>query len=77
MPELKIGLAQIEQLINQLTERDKLALVRKLEAKTLPRRWQLFLREIDKRRKKHPVNQHEIEQLVEEVRQDLYERSRR
>ena len=75
MPQLEINLAKIEQLIDQLTDRDKIELVRRLEAKTLPTRWKSFLHEVDKRRKKYPVSQREIEEWVEKVRQETYERS--
>ena len=75
MSRLGISPKQLEALFDQLTERDKIALVRRLEAKTLPTRWKAFLRQIDKRRKKYPVTQREVEEAVEKVRQDLYERS--
>ena len=72
----EVSLAAIERLIDRLQERDRLKLVRKLEAKTLPARWKAFLRGVDKRRKKYPVSQREIEEIVEKVRQEIYERSR-
>jgi FMN-dependent NADH-azoreductase len=77
MPQLEINLTALEKLIDQLSERDKIVLVRKLEAKTLPVRWTTFLRQIDNRRKKYPLKEKEIEGIVEKVRQEIYERSRR
>lgn len=76
MPQGEVSLAKVERLIDQLNEGDRLKLVKKLEVKTLPARWKVFLREIDKRRRKHPVSQREIEEIVEKVRQEIYERSR-
>ena len=75
MPRLEIALSQIEKLIEQLNEREKIKLVRRLEEETLPSRWRALLRQIDKRRKKYPVSQKEIEETVGKVRQELYERS--
>ena len=75
MPQIEVNLTQIEKLIEQLNERDKVKLVQRLEARTLPARWKKFLREIDKRRKKHPVSQKEIEWIVENTRQEMHERS--
>jgi len=77
LPRNGIRPNELEALFDRLPQRDKIALVRKLEAKTLPARWKMFLRQVDQRRKKYPVTQREIEDTVEKVRQDLYERSRR
>ncbi len=77
MPQLQVNLALLVKLIDQLNDREKIKLVRKLEAKTLPARWKSFLRQVDQRRKKHPVNQAEIEETVEKVRQKIHERSGR
>ena len=77
LPRNGIRPNELEALFDRLPQRDKIALVRKLEAKTLPARWKMFLRQVDQRRKKYPVTQREIEETVEKVRQDLYERSRR
>ena len=77
LPRNGISPDELEALFDRLPQRDKIALVRKLEAKTLPARWKTFLRQVDQRRKKYPVTQREIEETVEKVRQDLYERSRR
>ena len=76
MPRLEINLSQIEKLIEQLTERDRIQLVQRLEAKTLPVRWKKFLRQIDRRRRRYPLSQREIEKMVEETRQEIYERNR-
>lgn len=77
MPRLELTLEQIEKLIDQLGDREKIQLVRKLGRKTLPARWQTFLRQIDQRRKRFPVTESEIEKIVEEVRQEIHEGSRR
>ena len=77
MPPNGTTLSQIEKLIDRLDEGDKIKLVRKLEAKTLPARWKKFLREVDKRRRKHPLSQREIETIVESTRQEIHERSHR
>ena len=77
LPRNGISSSQLEAWFDRLPQREKIALVRKLEAKTLPIRWKTFLRQVDQRRKKYPVTQREIEETVEKVRQDLYERSRR
>ena len=77
MPRLQINMDQIEKLIDQLTEKDKVQLVRRLEAKTLPARWKVFLRQIDKRRKRARLSQRDIEEIVEQARQEVYERNRR
>ena len=77
MPRLEINKEQIEKLIDQLAERDKIQLIRKLEAKTLPARWKVFLRQIDGRHRRNPISQREIEKIVEEARQEVYERNRR
>ena len=76
MPQSQVSLAAIERLIERLKEGDRLKLVKKLEAKTLPARWKAFLRGIDKRRRKYPVSQREIEDIVEKMRQEIYERGR-
>lgn len=77
MPHNGNSLSQIEKMIDRLDEGDKIKLVRKLEAKTLPARWRKFLQGIDKRRQKHPLNQHQIEAIVESTRQEIHERSHR
>lgn len=76
MPRLEVNLSAIQRLIDQLSEQEKIKLVRKLEAQTLPARWKALFREIDKRRKRYPITQREIEKICEEVRQERYERSR-
>ena len=77
MPQIVITLHQIEKLIEQLPESEKVKLVNKLGAKTLTARWKLLFNRIDRRAKKHPISQKEINKLVEKTRQDLYDRSRR
>lgn len=77
MPKLELNLEQIEKLIDQLGEQEKIRLVQKLGRKTLPARWRTFFRQIDQRRKRFPVTESEIEKIVEEVRQEIYEGSRR
>lgn len=77
MPHNGTSLSQIEKMIDQLGEGDKIKLVRKLEAKTLSARWRKFLQEVDKRRRKHPLSQREIEAIVESARQEIHERSHR
>ena len=80
MPRFEMKTEQIEQLINQLIsqlpERERIRLVRKLEARTLPARWRIFLRQIDQRRGKYPVSEREMDRLVEVARQEVYERNR-
>ena len=77
MPQAGANLDEIEKLIDQLSERKKIELVRRLEERTFPARWRAFLRAIDRRRKTHPLRRSEIERMVEEVRQEVYERNRR
>lgn len=77
MPRLEISREQIEKLISQLGERERIQLVKKLEQKTLPARWRSFLREIDQRRRRSSLTESQIQKIVEEVRQDVYEGNRR
>lgn len=75
---LELDLKQLEQIITrQLGSRDRLKLIRRLEQKTWGERFRVLVSEIDKRRKKYPISQKEIDQIVEEVRRERYEAGRR
>lgn len=75
MPQLEVRIEQIEKLINQLDSKDKMKLVQKLESKTIPLRWKMLLHRINLRRKRSHLTQHDIEKIVEVVREEVHERN--
>lgn len=74
MPKIavEIDLKEIEQIINQLKSPERINLLRRLERKTWGERFRSLVAQIDKRRKKHPISQRAINQLVKKARQERY-----
>jgi hypothetical protein len=78
MPRIAVmlELKQIENMIQQLTAQDRIALIRRLERKAWKERFGALTAKIDKRRKKYPVTQKQINRLVKAAREDRYEARR-
>lgn len=62
----------IDKLVDRLTVKDRVRLMRKLEKETLGKRIDNLLGRIDQRRKKIPISEKEITEIVKEVRKELY-----
>jgi len=62
----------VDQFVNRLKMEDKIRLVRKLEEQTLETRIDELFKKIDKRYKKNPISQQEINKIVKEVRKEMY-----
>ena len=67
---------QLEEMLDKLPFREKIRLVRKLEATIWGRRMDQLLKRIDERRKKHPISSKEIKEEITCVRRELYGQSR-
>ena len=73
----KLDPARIEKLIDGLSYRDKLHLARKLERQIWGKRMKQILKEIDQRRKSHPVSEEDIRREIKTVREKIYGPRRR
>ena len=69
---LELRPEQVEHLVEELPIEEKLRLVRKLDDETLNIRMDEILKNIDKRRRKHPISSKEIDKIVKGVRKELY-----
>lgn len=67
----------IENLIQQLSVKEKIKLVHELERQTRRQRWAPLLNRLQKRAAKKPVTEKEIVAMVKEARQELNGKGRR
>ena len=74
---MEINTEEAKNLIRQMPTEEKIKLVRELNKEAWAKRMSKVFESIDKRRKKHPISQKEINKIVEEARQEFYERRRR
>jgi len=74
MPKVavEIDLKEIEKVINRLKTQDRISLVQRLEQKTWGERFRSLASKIDKRRKRYPLSQKELLNLVKEARRERY-----
>ncbi|MBI4357828.1 MAG: hypothetical protein HY584_00890 [Candidatus Omnitrophica bacterium] len=73
---VELDLKQIEQIISQLRSRDRITLVRRLEQKTWGERFRSLVAQMDERRRKYPVSQKELRQILKQARRERYAASR-
>lgn len=74
MPKIAVDvdLKEIERIIAQLKTPERVTLLRRLERNTWGERFHSLVTQIDKRRKKHPLSQRALRQLLKEARQERY-----
>ncbi len=72
-----MDIQQIERLVDQLPQRDKLHLFRKLGKETAVQRMKEIFKEIDERRKTFPISNKEIQEEIEGMRRKIYGSRRR
>lgn len=65
---------RIKSIINALDVKQRIKLIEDLEKNTWQHRFRELLNKIDKNVEKYPVNEKEIINTVEKVRQDIYEK---
>lgn len=70
---VNINFLDFQSLIDQLTIREKLVLVKKLEKETIATRLSNIFKKIDQRRKKYPISQKEIKKEILAVRKKFYD----
>ena len=75
MKKTKPSAARILILFKQLTWSQKLKVISKLESETRQKKWDQLTERLSQRIKNNPVSDEEITRIVEEVRQERYERS--
>ena len=78
MPKVYINfqISQIKEILEQLDEDKKIALLKDIEKETWSRRFRQFLADIDKKMKKREsLTEKDIKEEVEKVRKSLYEKS--
>lgn len=73
---LELSPNQVEDLVEKLPMSEKVKLVSKLEKETLPQRWGEILTDIDKRLKKFPISQEEIDKEIKTYRREKYAKGR-
>ena len=74
MPQiaLELRLEQLEKIIGQLSLKDRLLLIQRLERKNWGQRFRALTSQIDQKRKKFPISQKEILKLCKQARQERY-----
>lgn len=68
--------ARIWSLFKQLNPVEQLKLVARMERETREKRWDDLIKKLSRRFRKHPISDEEITRIVEEVRQERYERAK-
>jgi chorismate mutase len=63
----------VELLVDALTPAEKLRIFHKVEPVTRRERVESLLRRVRTRAAKHPLSDHELQRLCDDVRQELYE----
>lgn len=78
MPKVVLNLnnTQIERIVESLPLAEKIRLVRILEKETLSQHWNEILNDIDKRLKKFPISEKEIEEEIKDYRKEKHAKSR-
>ena len=74
---LELNNQQVEDLVEKLPLDEKIKLVQKLEKETLRQRWDEILKDIDKRLKKFPISEEDIDKEIKALRREKYAKSRR
>lgn len=69
---LELNPNEVEKLVEKLSIKDKLRLVRKLEKETWAKRLDEVVSRIRKRFRQAPISDKEIRRICEETRQRLY-----
>ena len=79
MRKVELGLSeqQAEQLLEQLSPRVKIHLVRRWEQETWPTRFRALLARIGQRARRHPRLVREALKVIEPARREFYARRRR
>ena len=79
MRKVELGLSEqlAEQLLEQLSPRVKIHLVRRWEQETWPTRFRQLLARIDQRARRHPRLVREALKAIEPARREFYARRRR
>jgi len=72
---VELTITQLEQLIGKLSLKEKLKLVKKLEKETIKTRWRGLLKDIDKKIKRFPISQREINKEVKNYRKEKHAKS--
>ena len=72
-----ISFEQISEAIDKLPLREKIKLSEKLQRQTWHQRLKVMFTKINSRRRKIPVSQKEIQKVIDDVREEIYERHRR
>ena len=73
---INFQISQIKEILEQLDEDKKIALLKDIEKETWSRRFRQFLADIDKKMKKRKsLTEKDIKEEVEKVRKSLYEKS--
>jgi hypothetical protein len=67
----------LENLIQQLSVKDKIKLAHELERQTRRERWTPLLNRIQKRTAKNPITEKEITAIVKEANRELHGKGRR
>ena len=68
---------QIREAFDRLPTKEKLKIVEEFERKTRKERWKDIFKDIDKRLKKFPISQKEIDQEIADYRREKNAKSRR
>ena len=66
--------AQIWIIFKKLPPRQKIKVIQKLEKETREERWDALTEKLSRRFRTHPISDEEITQIVNEVRQERYDR---
>ena len=73
---LDLDIKQVESLVEKLPIKEKVKLVRKLEKDTWQKRFRQLLHRIDRRIANKSISEREIDQTVEEAKEEYYAQSR-
>lgn len=77
MVKIELNVEQLKKAIEQLPERQRLQLTQDLARDNGKNLWREILRDIDKRVKRFPVSQEEIDQEIKACRKRKHAQSRR
>ena len=72
----KMSFKKVEELVDQLSIREKIQLSQKLDQETLDSRWDALLKRIDQRLKKYPITQKEINEEIQAYRKEKHAQGR-
>ena len=77
MVKSEIKFEQIRKAAKRLPMKQRIRLVEELQRDTWQKRFKQMLSRIDARRKKYPISQKEINEVVAEARREYYAKRRR